>query len=55
MTTSTCFLKWRHNEASYEQHFGPLKKKENIFRKKKVNEDEYKHRENVKKIKSIKK
>jgi hypothetical protein len=53
MTISTYFLKWRGRRASYGQHPNHLKK-DNML-KKKVNEDEDKHRENVGKGRSIKK
>jgi hypothetical protein len=44
MIIFTYFLEWRHNKASYGQHFGHLGKK-TICSNKKVNEDEHKHKE----------
>jgi hypothetical protein len=53
MTRSTFFLKWRHNRANYGQISNHLEKK-TICSNKKVSEFEHKHRENVKKGRSIK-
>ncbi len=46
MTFSTYFFKWSCNKDGYGQHSSHLKKK-TICSNKNVNENGYKHRENV--------
>ncbi len=48
MTIFTYFLKWRCNRVGYGQHYSHLKNK-TICSNKKVNENGYKHKENVEK------